>query len=193
VNLARVEPGDTVIVMGAGGVGSFAIQGAAHAGATSVIACDPQPFKTESARNIGATHSASDMAEATALAAELTHGLGADSTIITVGRLRGEMVAEALASIRRAGTVVNAALSSPEDVGVPISMYELTMNEKHLTGSIFGATPPFRGIPLFLDMYRQGQLKLDELISHTYSLDQVNLGYEDLVAGKNIRGVMTFA
>jgi len=71
-------------------------------------------------------------------------------------------------------------------------MYELTMNEKHLTGSMFGAMPPFRGIPLFLDMYRRGQLKLDELISQTYSLDQVNLGYEDLVAGKNVRGVITF-
>jgi NDMA-dependent alcohol dehydrogenase len=193
VNLARIAPGDTVIVMGVGGVGSFAVQGALHAGATNVIACDPQPFKTESAAAVGATHGAASMAEATALARELTGGLGADSTIITVGRLRGEMVGEALASVRKAGTVVNAALSGADEVGVPISMYELTMMEKHLVGSMFGAMPPFRGIPLFLDMYRHGKLKLDELVSQTYSLEEVNVGYEDLVAGKNIRGVLSFA
>jgi NDMA-dependent alcohol dehydrogenase len=192
VNLAKPEPGHTVIVMGVGGVGSFALQGALHAGATNVIACDPVPFKRESAGQLGATHTAASMEEATEIAQSLTNGQGADSTIITVGRLENHMVAEGLASVRKAGTVVVTGLGKADEVGVPINMFELSLFQKRLQGSMFGATAPFRDIPKFLDMYVRGQLKLDEIVTSTYTLDQVNEGYEDLEAGKNIRGVITF-
>lgn len=192
VNLAKPEPGHTVIIMGVGGVGSFALQGAVHAGATNVIACDPEPFKRESAEQIGATHSAESIEEATEIAQSLTNGQGADSTVVTVGKLENQMVAQALASVRKAGTVVVAGLGQWDEVGVPISMYELTLFQKRLQGSMFGGTAPFRDIPKFLHMYRQGQLKLDEIVTTTYSLDQVNEGYDDMEAGKNIRGVITF-
>ena len=192
VNLAEPEPGDTVIIMGVGGVGSFALQGAVHAGATNVIACDPDAFKRESAETIGATHTAADMAEATEIAQSLTNGQGADATVITVGKLENEMVAEGLASIRKAGTCVVTGLGKADEVGVPINMFELSLSQKRLQGSMFGATNPFRDIPKFMDMYMKGHLKLDEIISRNYTLDQVNQGYDDLLAGEIIRGVITF-
>jgi NDMA-dependent alcohol dehydrogenase len=193
VNLAKPEPGHTVIIMGVGGVGAFALQGAVHAGATNVIACDPLAFKRETAETIGATHTAASIEEATEIAQSLTNGQGADSTIITVGRMNVEYIPQALASVRKAGTVVVTALGSAEETeGVPMSLFELSLSQKRLQGSMFGATAPFRDIPKFIHMYQQGQLKLDEIITQTYSLDQVNEGYDDLLAGKNMRGVITF-
>ena len=192
VNLAKPEPGHTVIIMGVGGVGSFALQGAVHAGATNVIACDPVAMKREVAESIGATHSAATIEEAAEIARTLTNGQGADSTVITVGKLEAQMVADGLASIRKGGTTVVTGLGQFDDVGVPISMFELTLYQKRLQGSMFGGTAPFRDIPRFLKMYTQGQLKLDELITTTYTLDEVNQGYDDMEAGKNMRGVITF-
>lgn len=192
VNLAQPQPGHTVIVMGVGGVGAFAVQGAAHAGATNVIACDPIPLKREIAEKVGATHSCASIEEATELAQSLTNGQGADSTIITVGYLKPEYVAQGLASIRKGGTTVVTGLGQHDEIGVPISMFELSLFQKRLQGSMFGASAPFRDIPKFLKMYQQGQLKLDEIVTQTYTLDQVNEGYADLEAGKNMRGVLTF-
>src|SRR5204863_5932583 len=89
VNSAEVQPGHTVIVMGIGGIGINAVQGAAHAGASNIIAVDPVAFKRESALKLGATHAVADMAEATELARSMTNGQGADSAIVTVGVVTG--------------------------------------------------------------------------------------------------------
>src|SRR5262249_30985605 len=106
VNTGEVGPGDTVIVMGIGGIGANAVQGAVHAGASNVIAVDPVAFKRESAEALGATHSVADMAEATSLAQSFTNGQGADVAIVTVGVTNGGHVAEAFHSVRKLGTVV---------------------------------------------------------------------------------------
>jgi NDMA-dependent alcohol dehydrogenase len=192
VNSAQVRTGDTVIVMGVGGIGINAVQGAAAAGASHVIAVDPVPMKQAKARELGATHSVADIAEAEQLAKELTNGQGADSAIVTVGVVKGEHVAQAFAATRKAGTVVVTGLGNVFEVGIPISLAELTLYQKRIQGSLFGASSPSSDILRQARMYREGRLKLDELVTATYTLDEVARGYEDMHAGKNIRGVVLF-
>jgi NDMA-dependent alcohol dehydrogenase len=191
VNSAEVEPGHVVIVMGVGGIGMNAVQGAAHAGATVVIAVDPVEWKREVAVEFGATHGVETMEEATTLARSLTNGQGADSCIVCVGVTSGQHIAQGVRSIRKAGICVVTGLgSSADDVAIPISARQLTLFQKRLQGSLFGASNPTRDIPLMLSLYRQGRLRLEELITQRYSLDQINEGYEDMRAGTNIRGVI---
>jgi S-(hydroxymethyl)glutathione dehydrogenase/alcohol dehydrogenase len=192
VNMAEPKPGHTVIIMGIGGIGAFALQGARHAGATNVIAVDPLPFKQEAAQSLGATHACSNMDQATELARGLTDGQGADSAVITVGVLKQEYVAEAFAAIRRGGTVVVTALGDTTEVGIPVCLGELTLWQKRLQGSMFGGVAPIFDTKKMLDMYAAGQLKLDEVITTSYSLDQVNQGYQDMLDGKNVRGVIVY-
>jgi len=192
VNLAEVRPGHTVIVMGVGGVGSNAVQGAIHAGASHVIAVDPVDFKLKVAGEVGATILCHDMEEATARARELTNGQGADSAIVTVGRLEGAHVAEAFSSVRKGGTVVVASVGSLENMGIPINLTELTQYQKRLQGSHFGSCNPTWDIVMQSTLYRDGKLKLDELITRNYTLDQIEQGYADQAAGRIVRGVVLF-
>jgi NDMA-dependent alcohol dehydrogenase len=192
VNSANVRPGDTVIVMGVGGIGANALQGAAHAGASTVIAVDPVARKREWAAEFGATHAFETIEEGAEYARSITNGQGADATIVTVGVVKGEHVAQALASIRKAGTVVLTGLGDITTPGAPILLGDLTLMQKRLQGSLFGESNPRRDIPNLLRMYKAGQLKLDELITREYSLDQVAEAYEDMHAGKNIRGIIVF-
>ena len=192
VNSGGVQVGDTVIVMGTGGIGINAVQGAGHAGAHNIIAVDPVKFKRDKAEEMGATHSFDTMAEATELARDVTNGQGADVTIVSVGVTTGEHVAEGFASIRKGGTVVVTGVGDMTAIGLPIPLGELTLFQKRIQGSLFGACAPTVDIPLQLDLYRSGKLKLDELITNTYTIDQVAEGYEDLHAGKNIRGIIVF-
>jgi NDMA-dependent alcohol dehydrogenase len=192
VNSAEVKPGDTVIVMGIGGIGINAVQGARHAGASNIIAVDPVAFKREKAQELGATHAVDSMEEASELAKQFTNGQGADSAIVTVGVTKPEHVAQAFASIRKAGTAVVTGLGDISEVGVPIAISELTLFQKRLQGALFGASAPSFGILRQLEMYQQGHLKLDELVTKTYSLDQIQQGYQDMHDGKNIRGVIVY-
>src|SRR3954449_12502262 len=192
VNSAEVKPGDTVIVMGIGGIGINAVQGAAHAGASNIIAVDPVAFKREKAQELGATHAFESMEEATELAKQFTNGQGADSAIVTVGVIKGEHVGQAMASIRKAGTVVVTGLGDITDVGVPISLADITLFQKRLQGALFGASNPNWDILRQLQLYREGVLKLDELVTKTYTLDEVAQGYQDMHDGKNIRGVIKY-
>ena len=157
VNSGGVRPGDTVIVMGVGGIGANAVQGAAHCGATNVIAVDPIPFKRETAESLGATHAVDTMAEATEIARSFTNGQGAD---VAIRHRRhhdreGEIVAEAFASIRKAGTVVVTGLGDITEVGVPeSSLGELTLFEKRLQGAMYGGSNPSADIPKMLNLYQ---------------------------------------
>ncbi len=192
VNSAQVGPGDTVIVMGVGGVGINAVQGAAHAGASNVIAVDPVELKREKALQLGATHAFADIAEADEFAKSVTNGQGADSAIVTVGVTKGEHVGQAFAAIRKAGTVVVTGIGKFSEVGIPVALSELTLYQKRIQGALFGASNPSSDILRQAQMYRDGKIKLDELITTTYTLDQIAQGYEDMHAGKNIRGVIIF-
>lgn len=191
VNSAEVKPGQTVIVMGVGGVGIHAVQGASHAGASRVIAVDPVGLKREVAQQMGATHAFDDIDEAADFARSVTNGQGADSAIICTGVMQTEHIQQAFAAIRKAGTVVVTGIGHP-DTELKVNARELTLFQKRVQGAIFGASSPSRDIPWMLDMYRSGQLRLDELVTKTYSLDQINEGYADMHAGTNMRGVIRY-
>lgn len=194
VRSADVAPGDVVIVMGVGGIGMNAVQGAAHAGASVVIAVDPVAMKREASLSFGATHAVATMAEATELARSFTNGQGADSCIVCVGLTSGEHIAQGVESIRKAGTCVLTGLgSAADDLNLPISVRHVVLYQKRLQGSLFGASSPSKEIPAMLELYRQGRLKLDELITSRYTLETINDGYEDMRAGRNLRGIVTYS
>ena len=191
VNAAEVKPGQTVIIMGIGGIGINAVQGAAHAGASYVIAVDPVEFKRETAQELGATHAFATMDEAAEFARSVTNGQGADAAVVTVGVLKTEHVSQAFQAIRKAGTVVVTGIGNvAEEIRLPA--FELTLHQKRVQGALFGASAPSRDIPWMLQMYQTGQLKLDELITSRYKLEDINQGYADMHAGKNIRGIIVY-
>lgn len=190
VNSAQVRPGDVVVVMGVGGIGINAVQGAAHAGAAAVIAVDPVEFKRESALKLGATHAVDDISEAAEIAREMTNGQGADASIMTVGVATGRHVGQALSAIRKGGTCVAVGLGETHVRDGDIDLHELILHQKRLQGSLFGASAPTADIPAQLEMYRRGALELDELVTTRYTLDDITAGFEDMVAGRNLRGVI---
>jgi NDMA-dependent alcohol dehydrogenase len=191
VNSAETKPGHTTIIMGIGGIGINAVQGAAHAGATHVIAVDPVEMKREMAQKLGATHSFETMQEAGDFARSVTDGQGADAAIVTTGVVKTEHITQAFESVRKAGTVVVTGIGG-DDARVDLPAFELTLYQKRIQGALFGASSPSRDIPWMLRMYQSGQLKLDDLITTTYTLDEINQGYADMHAGKNIRGVIIY-
>jgi len=192
VHLANLRPGDTAIVMCIGGIGINAVQGAAHAGSQNVTAVNPVEFKPDTALKLGATHGFASMEEATEVARNLTNGQGADAAVVTIGVTSGEHIAQAFAAIRKGGTVVVTGMVPMSEVGIPISAAELTLFQKRLQGSLFGGCSPSLDVPRQLEMYRADILKLDELVTRTYTLDEVAQGFSDLHAGLNIRGVVFF-
>jgi alcohol dehydrogenase (nicotinoprotein) len=190
VNAGGVRAGDTVVVYGIGGVGINAVQGAAMAGADHVIAVDPLANKREMAERLGATHTAADAAQAQELIAELSQGVGADHALVTVGVVTEDVIRAAFTAVRKHGSVVVTGLAGPDKINIKLPSFELTLFEKELKGALFGGGNPFDEIPRMLQLYRSGRLKLDELVTTTYKLDDVNQGYRDLLDGKNIRGVI---
>ncbi|GAA4793663.1 NDMA-dependent alcohol dehydrogenase [Actinomycetospora chlora] len=190
VNAADVRPGDTVVVYGTGGIGVHAVQGARFAGARHVIAVDPVALKRDTALRLGATHAVGDAGEAERLAHELTRGVGATAAVVTVGTMQAEVVAQAFAAVGKAGTVVLVAMAGFTDTTVALPGTVATLWKKTIKGSLFGDCNPTTDIPRLLDLYREGRLHLDEVITATYALDDVNAGYEDLVAGRIVRGVI---
>ena len=192
VYAAEIKPGETAVVIGIGGVGANAVQGAAMAGARHVVAIDPVEFKREQAMLLGATHTYASMAEAIEPISQLTYGRKADKAVITVGKIEGTHIAEAMALIGKGGTTVVTGMGSMADMNVSLSLFEMTLLQKRLQGAVFGGGNPRNDIPKLLSLYRDGQLKLDELITKTYKLEDINEAYADMAAGKNIRGVIMY-
>jgi alcohol dehydrogenase (nicotinoprotein) len=190
VNAADTQVGDTIVIYGIGGIGINAVQGAAMAGASNVVAVDPLANKREMAQECGATHAVANGEEAQTLVQELTRGVGADKSIVTVDIVNEQVVQESVAVIRKGGTMVLTGLADPNKLTVHLSGADLTLNRKHIHGTLFGDCNPIYDIKRMLDLYRAGKLKLDELVTRQYSLDEINQGYEDLVGGKNVRGVL---
>ena len=192
VYAAGVQPGETVVVVGCGGVGMNAVQGAAMAGARHVVAVDPLQFKQEHAQVFGATHSASSMEEAVELVAELTWGAMAEKVILTMGVAQGEYIQQALALAGKGGRVVQTAIAPFSVETVSLNLFELSMYEKQLVGSIFGSANPRRDIPRLLRLYQEGKLLLDELVTNTYPIEEINVGYQAMRDGTNIRGMVIY-
>jgi alcohol dehydrogenase (nicotinoprotein) len=190
VYAADVEPGDTVIVFGIGGIGVNALQGARHAGASTIIAVDPLPYKRQRAMEFGATHAVSTAGEAQVLGHELTWGVGADEAIITVGVVQEPEVTAAFNAIRKGGTVVITGMGRLDELTVQLPSTVMALYKKTVKGTLFGDANPTVDIPKLLKLYDSGELMLDELVTRTYCLDDVNVGYDDMQQGINIRGVI---
>lgn len=189
---ADVQPGETVVVVGCGGIGTNALQGAALAGARFVVAVDPVPFKREQALLFGATHTAASVEEAQALVGEITWGAMADKAIITTGVAEGSMVGAVMGMVAKGGRCVVTAVAPVVANDVTLNLFDLAMQRKELVGCIFGNANPRRDIPRLLRLYMDGKIKLDELVTNTYELKDVNQGYEDMRTGKNIRGMILY-
>jgi S-(hydroxymethyl)glutathione dehydrogenase/alcohol dehydrogenase len=190
VYTADVKPGDTVVVMGLGGIGSGAVQGARIAGAEKIVVVEPVESKREKAFQFGATHFATSMPEATALVAELTRGVMADSALITVGVVQGSTINDALNIVSKGGAVVLTALAPITDVTPILPMAMFTLFQKRLLGALYGQSNPRADIPRLISLYREGKLLLDETITHEYKLGDINVAYDDMLAGNIIRGVV---
>jgi S-(hydroxymethyl)glutathione dehydrogenase/alcohol dehydrogenase len=192
VDRAKVKPGETVVVIGCGGVGSGAIQGARIAGARTVIAVDPVAFKQEKAKEVGATHAVSSIVDAQFLLPELTQGRNADVVILTPGVLQGDMIAAACGLGSKDARVVVTAISPFHAMDVKLNLFNFAMFNQALLGTVFGSQSPRVQVPNLLNLFEAGQLKIDEIITQEYSLDQVQQGYDDQAAGTIIRGVVKF-
>ncbi|WP_028660605.1 NDMA-dependent alcohol dehydrogenase [Nocardioides insulae] len=192
VNAAQVQVGDYVAVVGAGGIGSNAIQGARMAGARAIAAIDPVEFKREKAVEFGATHTYASVEEAQEKIAESTWGRGFDKVIMTMGVGDGDVVGEAfkLGAKRSRIVITQIHPTSEQSLAIPGSI--LTLFEKQIVGSLFGSANIRTAIPRLMELYLQGQYNLDGLVTHTYDLEGVNKGYDAMRNGENIRGVIIY-
>jgi alcohol dehydrogenase len=183
LHAAHVEPGDSVAVFGLGGVGMAALLGARVAGAGELIAIDRVEEKLALARELGATRAVQAGPDVVADVRELTDG-GAERVIETVGS--AAVLAQAYAATRRGGTTVTVGLPHPEQE-LRIPAVSLVTEEKTLRGSYLGSSVPARDIPRFVELYREGRLPVDRLLTHTLSLHDLNEGFDRLARGEAVR------
>lgn len=116
----------------------------------------------------------------------------ADVCVIATGNAEASYVGQALSLVGKRGRVVVTAIGRPADTSADMSLQELALFEKQVRGSLFGSSNPRTDIPKMLDLYESGQLKLDELITREYSLEDINEGYDDLRSGVNLRGIVRY-
>jgi alcohol dehydrogenase (nicotinoprotein) len=190
VHAAGVRAGDTVVIYGAGGVGSNAVQGARFAGAKNVVVVDPVEFKRDMAEVFGATHTFADAASAHDFVVETTWGQLADHAICTPGVLSEEVVNSAVQVVGKGGKVTITAVGKLGENTVHVHAGTTISYQRQIRGALFGDSNPLHDIPRLLGLYRSGDLKLDELVTRKYRLDQINDAYQDMADGKNIRGVV---
>jgi Zn-dependent alcohol dehydrogenase len=188
-NCARVKPGSSVVVFGAGGIGLNIIQGAAIAGAEKVIAVDILENKLDFAKQFGATHvvNASTQDPIEHIRA-LTEG-GADYAFEAVGS--PDILRQTFDSVRKRGLAVAVGVS-PLTTEVSVPLMSLVFEEKTLTGSLYGSARPRIDIPKLISLYRAGKLKLDELLTRRYPFEQINQAFEALERGEVARSIVTF-
>ncbi|MEO6203774.1 MAG: zinc-binding dehydrogenase, partial [Mycobacteriales bacterium] len=192
VYAADVQPGETVVIYGVGGIGNAAVQGAALAGAGRVIVVEPVEWKREKIMEFGATHTAATHEEAFFLVQGLTNGAMADKAILCVGTAEGAHVAQLMQMIKKAGRAVVTSVAPMLGEDVKMNLFEFAMQRKELVGCIFGNANPQVDIPMLLALYKSGKLKLDEMITTEYTLDDINQGYQDMRDGKNFRGIIRY-
>lgn len=192
VYAAEVRPGDNVAVIGVGGIGAAAVQGARLAGARHIVAIDPVEFKREQAMGFGATHASPSIGEAFELIQEITWGRMCDKVIACTGVGDGEQIAPIMALTAKRGRVVVTNIHPSDEGSINISLCDLTLMEKQLVGTIFGSANPQSDIPRLMHLYRSGQLDLAGMVTREYELGEINQGFDDMLAGRNIRGVIRY-
>ncbi len=193
VDRAEVKPGEVVAVIGCGGVGSGAIQGARIAGARGVVAIDLEQSKVDRAMKIGATHGATSILDAAFnILPDLTFGRQCDVVVLTPGVLTGDLIEQARSITAKGGRIVVTAIANFEDKHVDLSLFSMAMFNQSLLGTVFGSQNPRFQIPNLLRLYEKGLLDIDSVITNEYTIEEVQKGYDDLESGKNVRGVVKF-
>lgn len=189
-NTAQVETGSRVAIIGAGGVGLNAIQGAVLSGASKIIAVDIRDNKLAAAREFGATDTLNAAREdVVAAVLELTDGRGADYAFATVGSPAA--IGQAVDMVRKGGTAVIVGMQSNDEVMISINAHHLTKG-RQLMGSNMGSTRRLVDVPRLVDLYNAGRLKLDELISGRYPLERINAAIASMQRGEALRNVIVF-
>jgi S-(hydroxymethyl)glutathione dehydrogenase / alcohol dehydrogenase len=190
VNTAQVPPGSSVAVIGVGGVGVNAIQGAVVSGAHPIIAIDVVEAKLALASAFGATHTiAANTPDIRATIRELSGGRGVDYAIVTVGSTAA--MEQAVRIIRPVGTVILVGLPQ-KAAQLPVRVYPFVLQGQRIIGSFMGSSRLHADVAHLVALYRQGQLKLDELITARYSFDQINTAIETMESGAAVRNVIVF-
>lgn len=190
--VAQVRDGDVVVVVGAGGVGASAIQGARIAGAATIVAVEPLDFRREQSKRYGATHVFADIAAADPVVRELTNGAGADVVIITVGVMKPELLSPAMFLTAKGGTCVLTSVAPVRDMSASISLFDFAMLNKKLLGHVYGQANPFDDFRRIIKLYKSGALLLDDMITREYQLAAINEGFAAMHDGSNIRGVIRY-
>jgi alcohol dehydrogenase len=190
VNTARVQAGESVVVIGLGGVGLAAVIGALAAGAAQVIAVDIAEDKLTLARDIGATATVNGRDQDAVDQVRALTGGGADFAFEFAGS--AQALASAYRMTRRGGTTVTAGLPPP-DAALPVNIVSLVAEERTLKGSYIGTCVPTRDIPRYVALYRAGRLPVDRLMSGTIPLEAINEGFDRLHEGSVVRLVVDFA
>jgi S-(hydroxymethyl)glutathione dehydrogenase/alcohol dehydrogenase len=191
INTAKVAPGETVAVFGCGGVGLNVIQGAALCGAARIIAVDVVDSKLELAKKFGATDTVNGKAtDGPTAIRELTDGLGVDYAFEVIGS--PAVIAQAYMALKRGGKVVVVGVPGMgEEVSIPA--FSLPLEEKGVIGSLYGSANLHRDMLKLIDLYMRKRLKIDELISRTIKLDDVNAAFAAMEKGEVARSVIKFA
>jgi NDMA-dependent alcohol dehydrogenase len=189
---AQVRAGDVVAVIGTGGVGMNAVQGARYAGARAVVAIDLVSWKNDFALKHGATFATTDIDEAESYIRDLTRGEMADAAIITASMTTTELFRRAVSLTGKGATVVVTAVAEPGDSTIQMAGTPLSAWQRRIQGVLFGMCNPLYDMPRILELWRTGDIDITGLITQRYSLEQVNEGYRDMLDGKNIRGVITY-
>jgi S-(hydroxymethyl)glutathione dehydrogenase/alcohol dehydrogenase len=189
-NTAQVSTGSTVVVIGAGGVGLNAIQGAAIAGASKIIAIDVSKEKLDAAKEFGATDGILTSEEKPyRIVKKMTGGRGVDYVFVTVGSIPAYESASRFLSV--GGSVVMVGMP-PSGAKVAIEPVILATTSQSLLGSYMGSSVLKKDIPVLIDLYKQGRLKLDELVTRQYSLNEINEAVNDVKLGNTRRNVIVF-
>ena len=190
INTARVQPGTTVAVFGCGGVGLNCIQGSAIAGATTIIAVDLLDNKLELGREFGATHTVNaSKVDPVEEIRSLTGGAGVHYAFEAIGLVEQPFV-QSIQCTRHRGITVwvgHAPLETPVTIDARILIYEKTV-----IGSMYGSARPHIEFPRLISLYKAGKLKLDELISRSFPVEDVNSAFEALGKGEVARSVLSF-
>jgi S-(hydroxymethyl)glutathione dehydrogenase/alcohol dehydrogenase len=191
IRTAAIRPGETVLVIGCGGVGLAAIQGARLAGAGRIIAADRVAGQFAAATRCGATDTVDAAAVDVATAVrELTGGQGVDQALEVVGR--AETIAAAYAATRRGGVVTVVGAGRFDDL-VSIPALSLMADGKSIRGSVYGATDASRDVPVLAELAARGRLDLQALVTRRIGLDEVESAFAAMAAGDGARSVVTFA
>ncbi|QES45553.1 S-(hydroxymethyl)mycothiol dehydrogenase [Streptomyces venezuelae] len=190
INTGEVGRGDSVAVIGCGGVGNAAVVGARLAGAARIIAVDIDDKKLETAKGLGATHTVnSRSADPVEAIRELTGGNGADVVIEAVGR--PETYKQAFYARDLAGTVVLVGVPTPE-MKIELPLLDVFGRGGALKSSWYGDCLPSRDFPMLIDLYRQGRLDLDAFVTETIALEDVEKAFERMHHGDVLRSVVMF-